>query len=284
MSYPRAVIYRANLSRLLLLGPALMTLAALYAYPFSRMLWLSFFDPQFTLRHYLEFFREASYVRILLNTFRMSVEVTILCLLLGYPVAYFLVHVRPRLCRWCILLVLLPFWISPLVRTYSWMTLLGREGIINNALIKLHLIGAPLKIMYTGVSVRIGMVYIMLPYMILSLYSIMKGIDKSLIRASESLGARPGQAFVKVFLPLSYPGIVAGSLLIFILSLGFYLTPALLGGLKDVTIAMTLDTQVNELLNWGLASAMGFVLLVVTTFLYVIYLNLPGVGRIWGAQ
>lgn len=272
------------LRQLLLLGPPVAALGFLYLYPLSRLFWLSLFDPTLTLRNYVSLWGESSYVWVLLNTFRMAFDVTVLCLIVGYPVAYFLVWLPGRLSRLCILLVLVPLWISPLVRTYSVMVLLGREGLINQILMTMGIIESPLRIMYSGFSVRVGMVYVMLPYMALSLYSVMKGIDTSLIRASESLGASPAQAFLRVFMPLSLPGIVAGCLLVFTLSLGFYLTPALLGGSRDVTIAMVLETQVNVLLNWGLASALGVTLLLVTLGLYAVYLKVPAAGKMWGAE
>lgn len=169
------------------------------------------------------------------------------------------------------ILVLIPFWTSLLVRTYAWMVILGRKGILNKIIVGLGISDTPLKLLHTAFAVDIGMVQMMTPFMVLALFSVMKGIDRRLLQAAASLGANKFQAFFRVFLPLSLPGIGAGALLVFIYSLGFFITPALLGGRKEVMISMLIDEQVSTLLNWGFASALALMLLLATLILFFLY-------------
>jgi ABC-type spermidine/putrescine transport system permease subunit I len=169
------------------------------------------------------------------------------------------------------IMVLIPFWTSLLVRTYAWMVLLGRKGVINQILINLGIIEEPIKMLYTTFAVNIGMIQMMTPFMVLALFSVMKGIDRGLLRAASSLGAGKFQAFIRVYVPLSLPGIGAGCLLVFIYSLGFFITPALLGGRKDVMVSMLIDEQVSSLLNWGFGAALALMLLLATAIFFFIY-------------
>jgi putative spermidine/putrescine transport system permease protein len=175
---------------------------------------------------------------------------------------------------------MLPFTTSMLVRTYAWMALLGRDGAVNQSMIALGFWGSPAPMMHNTVGVLVGMVHIMVPFMILSIYSVMRGIDNSLLRAAESLGARPIVSHATVYLPLAMPGVAAGALLVFIFSIGFYITPALLGSPQDIWIAMLVEMQVNQVLNWNFGAAIALVLLVVTVVLYVIYVRLFGPARL----
>jgi ABC-type spermidine/putrescine transport system permease subunit I len=177
--------------------------------------------------------------------------------------------------------VLVPFWTSILVRSYAWMVLLGKEGPLNQALVALGIVDQPVQLLNTRFAVYIGMVHVLLPFMILPLYAVMRGIDRSLLRAAENLGARPSQVFRQVFLPLSLPGVAAGCLLVFILALGFYITPALLGGQRDVMISMLIQQQVTQL-KWGVASALAVVLLVLSLGIYVAFTRILGVQRLFG--
>jgi ABC-type spermidine/putrescine transport system permease subunit I len=179
------------------------------------------------------------------------------------------------------ILVLIPFWTSILVRSYAWMVLLGQEGLINRLLLAFGLLDEPVQLLNTRLAVYVGMIHILLPFMILPLYSVMRGIDRNLLRAAENLGATPVAVFRRVFLPLSLPGVGAGCLLVFILGLGFYITPALLGGQRDVMISMLIQQQVT-LLKWGIASALALVLLVVALGVYVVFTRLLGVERLYG--
>jgi putative spermidine/putrescine transport system permease protein len=265
-----------------LLLPAVAYLLAVFVAPLIRILGLSLFDPGFTLRHFQHVFRSEAYLSVLLTTFEVSGSVTVLTLVLGYPVAYVMARSRPPVTALLTVIVLLPFLTSILVRSFAWMVILGRQGLVNTLLLAAGLIAEPLPLMYNRLGVYIGLVQVLLPMMILPLYSTMTGIDRHLLRASASLGAGRLGTFWKVFFPLSLPGVVAGSLLVFIQTLGFFITPALLGGRRDVMIAQLIELQLNQLLNWGLAAAIALILLGATLTLFVAYTRLVGVDRLWG--
>ena len=266
----------------LLLLPALAWLTLLFLVPIARLFYLSFFGPGFTLRNYAKLITEPSYLKILLNTFEISLTVTVLALLLGYPVAFLLATARPRAAALMLACIMLPLWTSVLVRTYAWMVLLGRRGVVNEALTVLDLLHDPLPLLYNRTGVTIGMVHVLLPFMILPLYSVMKGIDVELLKAAQNLGANARQSFLRVYLPLSLPGIGAGCLLVFVTALGFFITPALLGGRGDMMISMLIETQVRELLNWEFASALAVTLLAFTAAILAIYQRWLGLDRLWG--
>jgi len=263
---------------LLLLGPLLFMLT-FYLYPIAQMLAISFFDPDFTMKHYLHLFKVPAYSRVLIETFKMAASTTVICLLLGYPVAYLLAETTPRARSILMLLVIMPFMVSILVRTYAWMVILGRHGLINEILMNSGLTSLPIKLMHNLFGVYVGMVQILLPFMIFPLYSIMVGIDRGLMKAAENLGANPTQVFIRIFFPLSLPGVGGGCILVFIIALGFFITPALLGGVSDVMISTLIETQVNTLLNWGFASAMSVVLLIITFILFFIYTRYFGMEQ-----
>jgi putative spermidine/putrescine transport system permease protein len=218
-----------------------------------------------------------------IKTFLPLVPVmTFLVVLYAYPLFQLLSSVPPKTLNLLMILVVIPFWTSILVRTYAWMVLLGRKGIINNLLLSLGTIHSPIKLMYNLLGVNIGMVHILLPFAILPMYSVMKGIDRNLLKAAQNLGASPTRSFFKVFLPLSLPGVGASVLLTFILALGFFITPALLGGLRDVMISMLIETQVGELLNWGFASALAVILILITLIIFFIFNRFLGFEKMWG--
>ena len=201
---------------------------------------------------------------VFLNTLKLSATVTFWCLVLGYPAACF-IAMQPERRRGVLLaLILLPFWTSVLVRTYTWSIVLGREGILNAALLWLVVTDGPKRFMFTPLAVHLGMVQILLPVAILTLVGVMTELDPGLVRAARVLGASPFRAFWHVFLPMTTPGIVAATMLLFILSLGFYITPALLGGPRHRTIANLIDVQVNQNNDWTTASVMALVLLLTT--------------------
>jgi putative spermidine/putrescine transport system permease protein len=210
------------------------------------------------------------YVDVLLRTLAISATVTVLCLLLGFPLALLLTQVRDRTADWLMALVLLPFWTSLLVRTAAWVVLLQREGIVNGALMKLGLIAEPLTLIYNRTGVLVAMTHVLLPFMVLPLYSVLKGIPPHYMRAATSLGAPPHTAFVRVFLPIAAPGIAAGSLMVFILALGYYITPALVGGGADQMLSYFVATYTTDTGNWGLAAALGLVMLATTIVLYAL--------------
>ncbi len=262
---------RAGASDRILLIPTLVFLFGIYAYPILRFAILSFIGPPAGFHYYQQLLQSPHYLKVLGRTFAIALQVVVICLCLGYPVAYVLSSLSRRLRNIMTLAILVPFSVSALVRTYAWMVILGRGGIVNNALRALDLISSPLSLMFNRFGVLTGMVHLLLPIMILSLYTVMRGIDKNLIKAAKSMGATPSRAFLAVYLPLSMPGVSAGSLLVFILSLGFYLTPALLGGLGETTFIILIEKQVSEVLNWGMASSMAVILLVGTLIIILIY-------------
>ncbi|KZD07603.1 ABC transporter permease [Oceanibaculum pacificum] len=219
---------------------------------------------------------QAVYVDILLRTFTVSLVVTLLCLALGFPVAYLLATLPTRLANPLMILVLLPFWTSLLVRTAAWIVLLQEQGLVNEAMIWLGLIDQPVRLIYNRIGVYVAMTHVLLPFMILPLYAVMKGISPAYMRAATSLGASPTRAFVKVYLPLTAPGIAAGALLVFILALGYYITPALVGGAADQMISYFIAFYTSDTVNWGMAAALGAVLLTATLILYALYNRLSG--------
>lgn len=209
--------------------------------------------------------------RILMRTFEISLVVTLWCLALAYPLAYWLTTLSARKANVLMILVLVPFWTSILVRVAAWIVLLQSEGLVNHALIGLHLTGEPLALLFNRTGVVVAMVHILLPFMILPLYSVMRGVPPTYLRAAVSLGSPPLAAFLRVYVPQTYPGIGAGALLVFILSLGYYVTPALLGGPEDQMLSYYIAQYTNVNVNWGLACALGALLLAATLVLYAVY-------------
>ncbi|MBK9363620.1 MAG: ABC transporter permease [Rubrivivax sp.] len=219
------------------------------------------------------------YVEVLLRTLGISAAVTLLCLAMGFPVALLLTQVKERTADWLLVLVLLPFWTSLLVRTAAWVVVLQKEGMVNTLLLKLGLIAEPLTLIYNRTGVLVAMTHVLLPFMILPLYTVLKGIPPQYLRAAQSLGAPPAVAFVRIFLPLAAPGVAAGSLMVFILALGYYITPALVGGGADQMLSAFVATYTTDTGNWGLAAALGLLMLVTTLLLYAVAHRLSG-GRV----
>ena len=264
--------------------PVLIFLALFFIYPLLKMLYMSIFDPEFSLRHYVRLYNTPLYAKVIIQTFKLSAICTATSLILGYPIAFLLYQVKPAIRNFLLILVVIPFWTSLLVRVYAWMAILGRNGVINSTLQSMGVISTPFDLIYNTFSVTVGMVHFLLPYMIFSLYSVMNGIDRNLIKAAYNLGASPVRAFVRIFLPLSLPGIGAGSLIIFILAIGFFVTPVLLGGRKDIVISMLIENQVSVQLNWPFAAAIGFTLLIFTLIIFNIANKYLGISRIWGGK
>lgn len=262
--------------------PLLAFLAMFFAYPLAKVLLGSLHFPSVSFEEYWLVLTDEVFLRVLANTFHIAAGVTILCVLLGYPIALALVLASPAVRTIMFICILMPLLTSFLVRTYAWMVLLQRQGVINDVLMDLGLISTPLSLMYNRLGTFVGMTHVLLPFMILPLYSVMRGIDRSLLEAARNLGAPFHQVFLRIFLPLSLPGVAAGGIFVFMLSLGFYITPALLGGGADMTIAVLIERQATKLLNWPLASALASVLLVLSMILYIIYERLLGVDRIFG--
>lgn len=220
------------------------------------------------------------YIQLYSKTLYIAGVITALCILLGYPLAYYMAHAPSNRANFLLIFVLLPFWTSLLVRTTAWIALLQTNGIINSFLVWTGLLNAPLEMLYTRFSTIIAMTHILLPFMVLPLYSVMKGIDSSYVRAAVSMGSRPFGAFFKIYLPLSLPGLSAGTLLVFIISVGYYITPALVGGTDGQLISNLIAFHMQESSNWGLAAALGTLLLVVILLLYWMYDRLVGASNI----
>jgi putative spermidine/putrescine transport system permease protein len=216
------------------------------------------------LANFRRFFGGEANLRVLGNTFWIAGLSTLGCLAIGYPYAYLMNLATPRWAGILLIAVLVPFWSSLLVRTYAWQVILRDTGLINSTLQGWGLIDQPLDLYQTTTGVLLGMTQILLPFMVLPLFTTMARIDPELTKAAANLGAPPSRAFLRVFLPLSIPGVLAGSLLVFVLALGFYITPALLGSPKDTMLSAFIATRVQQQLDWGLASAMAMVLIVVT--------------------
>ena len=220
------------------------------------------------------------YLSVLARTFEVSATVTLLCLLLAFPVAYLLATQPPARANLLMILVLLPFWTSLLVRTAAWIVVLQEHGLINDALMALGLISKPLQLIYNRTGVYVAMTHVLLPFAVLPLYSVMKGIKPIYMRAAMSLGARPTVAFLRVYLPLTVPGLAAGGLLVFILALGYYITPELIGGAADQMLSHFIAYYTADTVNWGMASALGALLLTATLALYAVYNKLVGPGGV----
>lgn len=219
---------------------------------------------------------EAIYVKVLTRTFGMSAVVTLCCLLLGYPLAYLMATQPARIANTLLIFVLLPFWTSILVRVAAWIVLLQTDGLVNQALIGLGITAEPLQLVFNSIGVYIAMVHILLPFMILPLYSVMKGISPTYVRAALSLGCPPFRSYWKVYFPQALPGVGAGCLLVFILCMGYYITPALLGSPKEQMASYFVAFYTNQTINWGMAAALSAILFVATLLLYMVYTRLVG--------
>jgi putative spermidine/putrescine transport system permease protein len=242
--------------------PALILLLLLFVLPLGRLFALSFAGG--SLEWYAKALTGGLYTTILLRTFEIAAIVTVCCLVIGYPVAFLLATTTPAWRAIGFAFVMLPLWTSVLVRTYAWMVLLGRNGIINRLLIDTGLMDQPLPMLNSKMAVVLGMVHVMLPFMILPIYSAVTRIDPDLAKAARGLGASTLRVVTTIYLPLTSRGILAGVTLVFVVSLGFYITPALLGGGKVLMFAMVIEQQVREFLAWNFASALSIILLAVT--------------------
>jgi ABC-type spermidine/putrescine transport system permease subunit I len=278
----------ARRERAILVGltsPAFLLLGALLFVPVGWLFWLSFFDQSgFTWINYSRMVTEPAYVSVFLTTFELSVLVTVLAMLLGYPVAYLIALLPARAAAICLTMVLVPFWTALLVRTYAWLVLLQRRGIINEVLGSWGLIDQPLQLVHNFTGTTIGMLHIMLPFFVLPLYANMRAIDRDYVRAAASLGASPSAAFRRVFLPLTIPGLAAGTVVVFIICLGFFVTPQFLGGGRVTTISMKIQQNVATYFDWGAASALGVVLFAATLLVFWLFGRVFPIGRFTGEE
>lgn len=273
----------ANRSYWLIVLPALLMLVALYLVPLADVLVTSVTDPKPGLDNYGLLFTSSSVQKALLTTLRIAAITTLLALVLGYLVAYAMRAASTQKQRLMLFCVLLPFWISVLVRSFAWIALLGTQGPVNAFLVGSGLLAEPLALVRNETGVLIGMVHVMLPYAILTLYANMRGIDAGLVAAARSLGASRLQAFRMVFLPLTRPGLVGAGTLVFILSLGFYVTPALLGGGKVLMIAEYVAVQINDTLRWGLGTMLATTLMIAVLGALWALSRVVDVKRLFGA-
>ena len=258
--------------------PLVVFLLAFFLYPVASMLLRSVEPGLWTLQPYRELLQSRVFWRVIQITLEIAATVTLFCLVLAVPLAYWLARLPQAAASLALILVLVPFWTSILVRSYAWMALLERHGVVNNLLLALHLIDAPIKLLNTRLSVCLAMIHVLLPFMVLPIYAALRALDWRLVRAAHSLGATPWGALRQVVLPLCRPGIGAGVTLVFTLSIGFYITPVLVGASSDVMISMLINDQVG-VLAWPSASAMSVVLLALVLAATALLARLTGAGR-----
>lgn len=262
---------KKELLRYALVAPAVIWIAVFVGFPLGRVFVMSIWENGFTAKHYIEVFQDPTFYRVLWVTIKISTLTTVLCLLLGYPLAHLIATSSTRVGNFLSTIVMVAFWTSLLVRTYAWMVILGQRGLINQMLMHFGVISEPLPLMYNLTGVLVGMVHVLLPFMIFSLVGVMKGIDVDLVGAAKSMGASDFRAFVHVYLPLSRPGISSGCLIVFMMSLGYFVTPALLGGRHEMMLGQLIELYVSEILNWGYASALSIVLFAGVVAIFAIY-------------
>jgi ABC-type spermidine/putrescine transport system permease subunit I len=265
---------RPSVDTLLLVGPPLLFIVLLFLVPLAQVVWGSFFAPEFTLAHYAKIASSPVYAKVFWRTVQVAVQTTALCVVVGYVGALFLARVGPRARQLLLLCVVVPFFLSMLIRNYIWMALLQRTGLINHYLLAWGWIEQPLPLMYNEFGMLVTMTNMLLPYTIFPILSALLAIPPSLRDASASLGAGRLRTFLRVTLPLSMPGVAAGGLLVFIVALGFFITPALVGGPKQMMISNLIDFNVREVLNWPFAFALANVLLWGTLIVYFVHVRL----------
>ena len=270
--------------------PAGFWILAFFFLPLGIILMYSFWTriaggdmvPDFTWHNYLRFFQSSLYRKVSLRSFFVGLKVTLVCLVIGYPTAYFLARHASRWQKFLLVLMVVPWWTSFVVKTFAWVVVLGRTGIINAYLRKWGVITQPFNMLYTQGAVIVGLAHGLLPLMVLTLYVSLEKIDPHLLEAAENLGANRVKTFFEVTFPLSLPGVAAGSLLVFILAFGSYLTPALLGGPRDLMIAMLIGDQFLEALHFPFGSAASIVMLIFVLTLVLVFNRLVGLEKIWG--
>ena len=262
----------------------LAALACFYFYPLFKVLVLSVTVPQPGFGNFDKLLSSEAIQRILLTTLRVSLMTTLIALATGYAIAYAMLQVSPAQRTWMLFIVLLSFWLSVLVRAFAWLTLLQSRGLINTALMGLGLISEPLPLVRNELGVVIGMVHYLIPYAVLPIFANMQGIDARLVPAARGMGATRFQAFWRVFLPLSLPGVLSAGILLFIFSLGFYITPALLGGGKTVMIAEYISVQVLDTLNWGGGAILATTLLVAVIGLLALLSRVTNLSKAFGVK
>ena len=253
--------------------PMMIFLLGIFVWPVFSFLTLSFGDNLSALSfvHYQKIITTPIYRQIIFNTFNIALLVTIFSVIFSYPIVYLLANVSKRMRKFLFILVLLPFWTSALVRTTAWIVILQRKGILNEMLLFTGIFNEPISFIYNFSGVLIGMTHVLMPFVIFPLYAAYKNIDYSLIEAAESLGSKSYQTVKRLIIPLTMPGVIAGSIIVFMSAIGYYITPALMGGPKQTMIAMLIENNINRTLNWELAAALSSVLLFSTLILFIIF-------------
>lgn len=264
--------------------PGFLLIVVLFLYPLLSLAFSSVLtdDGQFSLEHYRRIFYTPVYVHVMVKTFWVSGAVTLFCVLLGYPLGYAIASSRGVTRSLLLIVVLMPLWTNLLVRSYGWIVVLHPSGLVNSVLMATGIVSEPLTLVYNTTGLLIGMTHIMLPYMTLPVAATMQKMNPDFTRAARSLGASPYRTFLHVYFPLSLPGVFAGAILVFVLSIGFFVIPALLGGRQDIMIAQLINFNLTTTLNWGFAAALCTILLVATMGLYVIANRWFRFGTLWG--
>lgn len=257
----------------------LLFLGLFFVWPLIGMILRSFLEPAFGLGNYERIVDGGPYLRVLWNTISVAFVVTIACLVIAYPSSAAISNLSPSRANLFTGLLMIPLWISVIIRSYAWMVFFQRNGILNQALINLDVIEVPLKVLQTPTAVYIAMVHILLPYMMLPMISNMRSMDRTLLQAGEVLGAAPAMRFLKIYLPLSLPGVGAGMSIVFITALGYYITPSLLGGTSTVMMSQLIEQQASSFLDWPLASALATTLLGMIVTLYMTFNWLSNLGK-----
>jgi putative spermidine/putrescine transport system permease protein len=268
----------------LLLAPCLVWISFFFLLPLGLMVWNSFASAGYSFAAYGALFTSPLYTKVMMTTVKMATIATVITLVLAYPMAYALTVSAGKLRALILVFVFIPYWVDIIVRTFSWLILLGDHGLINKLLRALGIIRVPLQLLYNPFSVLVAMVQILLPLTTVILFGAMLRIDRTLVSAAKIHGASSWQAFRSVFFPLSLPGVYGAALLVFVLSFGFYVTPALLGSPRETMIAQTIVLEATELMDWQQASAAGAVLLVITTLIAAIYNRYFSLDRLWGGS
>ncbi|WP_454687930.1 ABC transporter permease [Agrobacterium leguminum] len=262
--------------------PALVLLVLFFVVPVLILLSRSVTEPVLGLGNYAALLGSSTYLKIFFNTFAVSALVTVVSLAIGFPVAWALAIMPARLASIVFAILLLSMWTNLLARTYAWMVLLQRTGVVNKTLMGLGIIDQPLALVNNLTGVTIGMTYIMLPFIIIPLYGVIRKIDPAILQAAALCGATRFQALTRILIPLAAPGMISGALMVFVMSLGYFVTPALLGGTANMMLAELIAQFVQSLVNWGMGGAAALVLLVVTLTLYAIQLKFFGAAGAGG--
>ena len=274
---------RRDLGWWALLAPAFLLMTAFYLAPILQVLAISFTEPTPGLGNYERLLTNPAVQRVIGTTLRICLITTLISLALGYALAYVIALASPRARRWWLLGVLVPLWISVLVRAFAWVTLLRRQGLVNQGLQSLGAIEAPLALVWNETGIVIGMVHYMVPYAVLPILGAMREIDPRVLAAARGLGASRGTVFFRVFLPVSAPGLAAAAMLVFIVTLGFYITPAILGGGKTLMAAEWIKLQILDLVRWGLGAMLASVMVVTILVLLGIFSRVVNLRRLFGA-